>query len=64
MKEMGGACGTYDEEKILMGNLRERDQFEDLGIDGRIIFIWIFKKWGGGMDWIDLERIGSRGGLL
>jgi hypothetical protein len=29
---------------------------EDLGVDGRIILIWIFKKWGGGMDWIDLAQ--------
>jgi hypothetical protein len=64
MKEMGGACGTYDKEKILIGNLRGTDQFEDLGVDGRIILICLFKKWGGGMDWIDLARIGSRGGIL
>ena len=27
------------------GTLRERDHFEDPGIDGRIILRWIFKKW-------------------
>jgi hypothetical protein len=27
------------------GNLRERDHFEDPGIDGRIILRWIFRKW-------------------
>jgi len=36
------------------GNLRERDHLEDPGIDGRIILIWIFRKWDGGMDWIEL----------
>jgi hypothetical protein len=25
--------------------LRERDQFEDPGVDGRIILRWIFRKW-------------------
>jgi len=26
------------------GNLRERDHFEDLGVDGRIILKWIFRN--------------------
>jgi hypothetical protein len=26
----------------------------DAGADGRII--WIFKKWDGGMDWIELSQ--------
>ena len=30
------------------GNPRERDHLEDLSIDGRIILIWIFRKWDGG----------------
>jgi hypothetical protein len=29
---------------------------EDPGVAGRIILIWIFKKWGVGMDWIDLVQ--------
>jgi hypothetical protein len=29
---------------------------EEPGIDGRIILKWIFKKWVGGMDWIDLTQ--------
>jgi hypothetical protein len=29
------------------GNLRERDHSEDIGIDGRIIFKLVFKKWDG-----------------
>jgi hypothetical protein len=28
-----------------LGNPRERDHFEDPGIDGRIILRWIFRKW-------------------
>ena len=41
---MGGSCGTYGGE-VRTGfrweNLRERDYLEDLGVDGRIIVIWI-----------------------
>jgi hypothetical protein len=42
--EMGGACGAYrGRGEVCTGvwweNLRERDHFEDLGVDGRIILI-------------------------
>ena len=38
------------------GNLRERDHFEDPGVDKRIILRWIFRKWDGGMDWTDVAQ--------
>ena len=48
---MGESRGVY----------RERDHFEDPGIDGRIILRWIFRKWDvRGMDWIDLAQDGDR----
>jgi hypothetical protein len=36
--------------------LREGNHLIDPGVDGRIILKWIFKKWGGGMDWIELAQ--------
>jgi hypothetical protein len=27
------------------GNLKERFDWEEEGVDGRIILIWIFRKW-------------------
>ena len=43
-----------------MGNLRKRDYLEDLGVDGRIILKWIFKKLGRGTDWINLAQYRDR----
>jgi hypothetical protein len=39
---MGDRRGVY---RILVGNLRERDNLEDPGVDGRIILRSIFRKW-------------------
>jgi hypothetical protein len=47
------------------GNLRERDHHEDPGLDGKIIIIWIFRKWNvgawTGSIWL---RKGTGGGHL
>jgi len=34
-----------------MGSLRERNHFEDLGVNGIIILKWILTKWGRNMNW-------------
>jgi hypothetical protein len=33
--------------EYLWGNLGERHNLEDTGVDGRIILKWIFRNWGG-----------------
>jgi hypothetical protein len=47
------------------GNLKETDYLGDPGIDGRIIFRWIFRNWDMGV-WTGLSglRIGTGGGHL
>ena len=51
--------GAY---RFLVGNLRERDHFEDPGIYGRIILRWFFRKWMGAWTELILLRIGAGGG--
>ena len=41
---------------FLWGNMREREHLEEEGVDGRIKLKLIFKKWNGGIDWIDLTQ--------
>jgi hypothetical protein len=36
--------------------VREGDHLKDLDVDGWVKQNWIFKKWDGGMDWINLAQ--------
>jgi hypothetical protein len=61
--DVGGVCRMYGvEERFWWGNMRERDHLEDPDVDGKIILIWIFRKWDvealTGSSWL---RIGTGG---
>jgi len=47
--ETGEVCAGF-----WWGKPRERDNLEDVCVDGRIILKCMFKKWDGVMNWIDL----------
>jgi hypothetical protein len=44
--------------------MRERDQWGDPGVDGRIILRWIFRKWDvevqTGLGWLRIETGGGK----
>jgi hypothetical protein len=40
-------CREEVHKGFRLGNLTERGHMEDLGVDGKIILNWIFKKWYG-----------------
>jgi hypothetical protein len=50
--------------RVWLGNLRERNHLEDLGVDGRIILKWIFKKRHSSLYWIDLAQDRDRSRIL
>jgi hypothetical protein len=51
---MGERRGAY---RALVGNLREEDQLEILGVDRRTILKWVFERLDGGMGWINLAQV-------
>jgi hypothetical protein len=53
MQHEWGTVEVYSE--FWWRDLTEGEQLVDLGTDRRKILKWIFKKWNGGLDWIDLS---------
>ena len=50
-KHVNTLCGSW------WGNLRERDSLEDQVVDGKIILIWILRKWEvRSTNWIELAH--------
>ena len=53
-------CSTYGGEDVQTGfwyeNLMERDHLKDQVVYGRLILRWIFRKWNGDTDWIDVPE--------
>ena len=43
---MGKRGGVY---RVLVGKPEGKNHLEDPGVDGRIILIWIFRKWDVGV---------------
>ena len=58
---MGGACSTYGERRgayrVLWGNLRDSDHFEDTGVDRKKFKMDLWVAWTG-LIWL---RIGTGG---
>jgi hypothetical protein len=50
---MGETRGAY---RVLVGKPEGRNHLEDPDLDGRLVLRWIFEKWDGGMEWIDLAQ--------
>jgi hypothetical protein len=58
---MGAACSTYGWRGEVCtgfwcGILKDRYNLEEPGVDGRILLRWVFRKWCGVLDWIDLAE--------
>jgi hypothetical protein len=48
VRHVGKRTGAY---RVCWENVGEREHLGDIGVIGRIIVNWIFKKCDGGVDW-------------
>jgi hypothetical protein len=42
--------------RVLVGNQKEREHFEDQGIDGKVGSEWILRRLGRSIEWIELAQ--------
>ena len=56
MRWTGHVARMEDRRGIWWGNLRDRDNLGDPGVDGRMILRWIFREWDGSVDWVELDQ--------
>ena len=50
--------------RILVANMKKRENLEDLNVNVRIILKWIFRKWNGAGPILMWVRIGTGGGVF
>ena len=50
---MGEVRGVH---RVLVGKPEGKSHWGDPDVDGRIILRWIFRKWEGGEDWMELAQ--------
>lgn len=61
MARKGDRRGAY---KVWLETSEEKNHVENLGLVGRIIIKWIYKKWSGVLTGMNCLRVGTDGAIL